>query len=156
MALTGKWPPHHGRSRGSRKSHETLGVPPTASTEEIKARYRQSILRIHSDVDRPVALFRQIKQAYEVLSDPVHRAPTINSSMLVSTQSSAYGSQSPHRGDPGSNARRSWAQRVLVGVRPAPPSSSASARRGSWMTRHTFASSPSRHPAELVALAGVC
>jgi restriction system protein len=54
--------------------YDILGVSPVASPEEIKARYRQLILRIHPDVDGPAALFRLVQKAYEVLSDPVRRA----------------------------------------------------------------------------------
>jgi HJR/Mrr/RecB family endonuclease len=54
--------------------YEIMGVPPTASAAEIRARYRKLILRIHPDLDGPPALFRQVQEAYEVLSDPARRA----------------------------------------------------------------------------------
>lgn len=54
--------------------YDILGVSSATSPEEIKARYRNLILRIHPDVDGPAALFRQVQKAYEVLSDPVSRA----------------------------------------------------------------------------------
>ena len=51
-----------------------MGVPRTASPADIRARYRKLILRIHPDLDGPPALFRQVQEAYEVLSDPARRA----------------------------------------------------------------------------------
>jgi curved DNA-binding protein CbpA len=54
--------------------YDILGVSSVASPEEIKAKYRNLILRIHPDVDGPAALFRQVQKAYEVLSDPARRA----------------------------------------------------------------------------------
>jgi curved DNA-binding protein CbpA len=54
--------------------YDILGVSPTATPEEVKARYRNLLLRIHPDVDGSPALFRQVQEAFEVLSDPVRRA----------------------------------------------------------------------------------
>jgi Ca-activated chloride channel family protein len=54
-----------------------LGVPPTASPEEIKQAFRALARRVHPDV-MPGAgtslLFRLVHEAYEVLSDPERRA----------------------------------------------------------------------------------
>ena len=54
--------------------YEILGVSRTASQDEIKAKHRKLIQRIHPDLDGPTALFRQVQEAYEVLSDPARRA----------------------------------------------------------------------------------
>ena len=54
--------------------YDILGVSPAATCDEIRAKYRNLSLRIHPDHDGPVALFRQVQEAYEVLSDPVRRA----------------------------------------------------------------------------------
>ena len=127
---------------GSDTWYEILGVPPAASTEEIKARYRNLILRIHPDVDGPVALFRQVQQAYEVLSDPVRRA---SYDQLLHARVGAVSMDGDagavHRG-PGYGS-------------PRPARSSASAQRAMSKKRRAFASSPSRHPARPIALVGV-
>ena len=64
----------HSWGVGSDTYYEILGVSPTATPDEIRARYRSLIHRIHPDLDGPAALFRQVQEAYEVLSDPDRRA----------------------------------------------------------------------------------
>ncbi len=54
--------------------YDILGVSSTSSSDEIRAKYRKLIQRIHPDLDGPAALFRQVQEAYEVLSDPVRRS----------------------------------------------------------------------------------
>lgn len=54
--------------------YDILGVSPTSSTDQIKSNYRSLIQRVHPDLGGPIALFRQVQESYEVLSDPVRRA----------------------------------------------------------------------------------
>jgi len=54
-----------------------LGLTKDATSEEIRLAYRQVARRLHPDVNKDLAageVFIQIKEAYEVLSDPVKRA----------------------------------------------------------------------------------
>ena len=57
--------------------YETLGVPRTASDEEIKKSFRKLAREYHPDVakDKKKAeeKFKEINEAYEVLSDPAKR-----------------------------------------------------------------------------------
>ena len=57
--------------------YDVLGVPSTASTDDIRRAFRQLALRYHPDVNRSpdaVDIFQAINAAYQVLSDPVKRA----------------------------------------------------------------------------------
>ena len=57
--------------------YETLGVPRTASADELKKSFRKLARQYHPDVakDKKKAeeKFKEINEAYEVLSDPAKR-----------------------------------------------------------------------------------
>ncbi|HEX3816860.1 MAG TPA: J domain-containing protein [Chthoniobacterales bacterium] len=63
-----------------RDYYETLGVAKTASAAEVKSAFRKLARRHHPDVAKPKEKaaaeekFKQINEAYEVLSDPEKRA----------------------------------------------------------------------------------
>jgi curved DNA-binding protein len=60
-----------------RDHYEVLGVARTAGQEDIQRAYRGLARRHHPDVDAEpgaAARFREVRQAYEVLSDPGRRA----------------------------------------------------------------------------------
>ena len=61
-----------------RDPYEVLGVPRDASADEIKSAYRRLARRYHPDVNRDDAQaeekFKEIGEAYSVLSDPEKRA----------------------------------------------------------------------------------
>src|ERR1044071_9039964 len=60
-----------------RDYYETLGVPKTASEDEIRSAFRKLARKYHPDVakDKKAAeeKFKEINEAYEVLSDPENR-----------------------------------------------------------------------------------
>ena len=61
-----------------RNHYEILGVSPTATTDEIKKKYRELARKFHPDVvkdkDLGQKIFTQVNQAYRVLGDPERRA----------------------------------------------------------------------------------
>jgi curved DNA-binding protein CbpA len=139
----------HSWGVGSDTYYDILGVPSTASPEEVKARYRSLIHRIHPDVDGPPALFRQVQKAYEVLGDPVRRASYDRLLALESRDRLARSLHDPNAGrqrEPkggasprGGQSARDPGPRVR---RPSPPAGRRGAR-----TLH-------RHPAGVLATAG--
>ena len=59
-----------------RDYYDVLGVSKTASADEIKKAYRQKARQHHPDVDKSTgaeARFKEINEAYQVLSDPQKR-----------------------------------------------------------------------------------
>jgi curved DNA-binding protein CbpA len=61
-----------------RNYYEVLGIPPGATTDQIKKKYRELARKYHPDVVQDKAfgqrVFTQINQAYHVLADPERRA----------------------------------------------------------------------------------
>lgn len=61
----------------ARDHYATLGIPPTASDEEIEAAYKHLCRRYHPDINpgdpHAAAVFERIQVAYGVLSDPERR-----------------------------------------------------------------------------------
>lgn len=54
--------------------YELLGVPKTASAEEVKKAYRKAALKEHPDKGGDKEKFQRIQEAHAVLSDPERRA----------------------------------------------------------------------------------
>src|SRR5919199_6264732 len=60
----------------ARDFYEALGVPRTASQEEIQRAYRKLARTYHPDVNKDPGAeerFKEISEAYDVLSDPATR-----------------------------------------------------------------------------------
>ena len=61
-----------------RNYYEVLGLPPGATTDEIKKKYRELARKFHPDVVQDKVLgqrvFTQINQAYSILGNPERRA----------------------------------------------------------------------------------
>ncbi len=53
--------------------YKILGIKNTASLEQIKKAYRKKVKKHHPDIGGNPELFRQIQEAYDVLSDPEKR-----------------------------------------------------------------------------------
>lgn len=85
-----------------RDHYETLGVPRTASPEEIKAAFRKLAAMHHPDrnPDDPRAgtRFKEINAAYQVLSDPQRRAMYDRFGHRAEESGSPFGSNGPFAG----------------------------------------------------------
>lgn len=57
----------------SKDLYQTLGVQPNATKEEIKQAYRSLAQIHHPDKGGDTVNFQKIKEAYEVISDPIRR-----------------------------------------------------------------------------------
>lgn len=57
-----------------RDPYEVLGVDKKASQQDIEAAYRRLVRLTHPDSGGTSLLFRQVKDAYDLLSDPIRRA----------------------------------------------------------------------------------
>ncbi len=107
--------------------YDLFGLPPTATPAEIKAAYRRLISKVHPDSGGTDALFHQVHEAYETLSDPAKRA-TYDGWMKNASQGAgagrraAWGVADERHPPPRANSSNAW--------RPHPRREAATAAKG--------------------------
>ncbi len=78
-----------------RNYYEVIGVTPTATTDDIKKKYRELARQFHPDVVKDKTLgqkvFTQINQAYRVLADPEKRSQYDTTLLTDKVRSGASG-----------------------------------------------------------------
>jgi curved DNA-binding protein CbpA len=83
--------------------YAVLGVPPTASTRQIRAAYVDRARRLHPDLVGPRGLdgMRELNEAWEMLKDVARRTAydlsTGATASAASTSDSPYGGDDPNR-----------------------------------------------------------
>lgn len=106
-----------------RNYYEVIGVAPTATTDDIKKKYRELARQFHPDVVKDKTLgqkvFTQINQAYRVLADPEKRSQYDTMLLTDKVRSGTGGaSVSPASGAAGT-AVRTTSQTATSGSGPA-------------------------------------
>ena len=104
-----------------RNYYEVLGLPPGATTDQIKKKYRELARKFHPDVAQDKNLsqltFTQINQAYNTLSNPERRAQ-YNGTLQSMTAPSAP--SAPAKTTPAQSAPAAPAARPTAPAAPAP------------------------------------
>lgn len=106
-----------GRMPATPDYYKTLGVPRTASTEEIKKAFRKLARKNHPDAGGDEEKFKEINEAYEVLSDEKKRKlydqyGTANENQIPH----GWGGGNPFAGGGGGGGFGSWAD-ILESIR---------------------------------------
>lgn len=79
--------------------YQILDVLPAASEQEIKAAYRQAVLRLHPDksaahrAPADTAKYQEVQRAWQVLNDPILRAAYDQQLALEAAQQHVFPSQ---------------------------------------------------------------
>ena len=104
-----------------RNYYEVLGLPPGATTDQIKKKYRELARKFHPDVAQDKTLsqvtFTQINQAYNILSNPERRAQ-YNGTLQTTT---APPSSAPARNTATQNGASAPASRPAAPAADVPP-----------------------------------
>lgn len=85
--------------------YDVLGLPPTATHEQIQAQYRALAKVVHPDVGGDAVMFAVLDESYEVLRDPARRAAYDAS--LPSASASVTQSEPAHSSGVDRSIRRS-------------------------------------------------
>lgn len=92
--------------------YDILGVPRTATAEEIRSAFRKKAREYHPDVAKDkiqgAEKFKEVNEAYEVLSDPAKRAK------YDQMGREAPGGGFAWQGRPGGRGRRTWRSFILA------------------------------------------
>ena len=116
-----------------RNYYEVLGLPPGATSDQIKKKYRELARKFHPDVIQDKTLgqrvFSQINQAYRILGDPERRAQ-YNTTLSGVPQGNAAASNAP--APPAYQARPA----PTKPVRPAPTSPAQASSTGTAQKAH--------------------
>ncbi len=138
-------PPCQGAEMSGATEYDILGLEPSADTGEVRAAYRRLSVRVHPDAGGTSALFHQVHNAYETLSEPGRRAAYDHYLGLTGPpfdpEPSTY-AYDPHAAAPAADPYASgW-----------PPGQDTDARP---FISHSVPSWPARHPSVVVAGSGV-
>ena len=118
-----------------RNHYEVLGIAPSATTDQIKKKYRELARKFHPDIIQDKVLgqrvFTQINQAYRVLADPERRAQYNSQLAALSapapgTGNGSKGTSAPLAPSPARPAATSQARPVSSSPKPSSSNPSSS------------------------------
>jgi restriction system protein len=138
--------------------YDVLDVDPEADEKQVKAAYRRMSHRVHPDQGGSHALFRQVQEAYETLSDPQRRAEYDRRLRSKASGRDADQGNSKSSGEPADG--HAWRPGASGSAYPPPPppgdgqASSYPPPSSSTASSATTSSWFSRHPVLTVAIAG--
>ena len=119
-----------------RNYYEVLGLPPGATTDQIKKKYRELARKFHPDVVQDKVLgqrvFTQINQAYSVLGNPERRAQ-YNSSLQGGAANGTASADSASKPNASQTAAAQAASDKIAPTAPAKPVSPVQAQASAEM-----------------------
>ena len=136
-----------------RNYYEVLGLPPGATTDQIKKKYRELARRFHPDVAQDKGLsqltFTQINQAYNTLSNPERRAQYNGTLQNAAAPPPVPPAQSPARN--GATANPSAAQNGASAANGTAANGTAAGRAAANGTTASRPAAPTGAPPQAAA-----
>ena len=143
-----------------RNYYEVLGIPPGATTDQIKKKYRELARKFHPDVVQDKVLgqrvFSQINQAYRILADPERREQYNSQLAAASAPPPRVAQPAPSQARPAAPAQQATPPRPQAAMpsRPQATSQPQAGAVGQQTVRPQPTGAPQARPAAPAAQPG--